>query len=247
LFNVVKHAGVREASMELTHLEEGYLQITVSDRGKGFDPALLLSDSGKDRTGLGLFSIRERLSLLGGRLDIESAAGVGSRFVLVAPVHTLREDQPASGGFEADPAETSTRRTTRARSRNDLIRVLLVDDHEVLRQGLASLLSDEPGIFVAGEAADGKQAISEARALNPDVILMDYSMPRMDGVEATRRIKAEMPHIKVVGLSIYEQSERAAAMIDAGASAYHTKGSNTSDLIATIRSICECSAESEKE
>jgi PAS domain S-box-containing protein len=247
LFNVVKHAGVHEASLELALLEEGNLQITVSDRGKGFDPALLLNESGKDRTGLGLFSIRERLSLLGGRLDIESATGAGSRFVLVAPVHSLREDQPAIGDFAADPAETFTRRTTRARSQNDLIRVLLVDDHEVLRQGLASLLSDEPGILVAGEAADGEQAISEARALNPDVILMDYSMPRMDGVEATRRIKAEMPHVKVVGLSIYEQSERAAAMIDAGASAYHTKGSNTSDLIATIRSVCECSAESEEE
>jgi DNA-binding NarL/FixJ family response regulator len=82
------------------------------------------------------------------------------------------------------------------------IRVLLADDHALFRQGVASLLATEPDFEVVGEAADGREAVEMARALTPDVILMDVSMPVINGLEATRRIRAEMPGVKVVVLTV---------------------------------------------
>jgi YesN/AraC family two-component response regulator len=84
--------------------------------------------------------------------------------------------------------------------------VLFADDHKVMRQGLIRLISGQPDIEVAGEAANGKEAVELARQLRPDVILMDISMPVMDGIEATRRIKTEMPEVRIVGLSMFEDT-----------------------------------------
>ena len=80
----------------------------------------------------------------------------------------------------------------------DPIKVLVVDDHWVVRQGLRMFLDQESAIAVVGEASDGREAIEEARRLRPDVVLMDILMPHMDGIEAITRIKAEMPHVEVI-------------------------------------------------
>ena len=114
------------------------------------------------------------------------------------------------------------------------IRVLFVDDHQVMRQGLISLMKALPGIQVAGEAANGREAIERARQLKPDLVLMDISMPEMDGIEATRRIKAERPTVRIVGLSVHEDDPLAAAMRAAGAEALVSKTAPSSILLAVI-------------
>lgn len=119
--------------------------------------------------------------------------------------------------------------------KKDMIRVLLADDHKMLREGLAGLLGDEPDIQLVGEAEDGKAAIAMAQRLRPDVVLMDVSMPEMDGIEATRRITNELPGIRVIGLSMHERDDMAQAMIQAGAFAYLTKGGPCEMLLDTIR------------
>ena len=103
------------------------------------------------------------------------------------------------------------------------IRVMLVDDHAVVRQGIANLLGDQPDIEVVGEAADGQEAVELAARLLPDVILMDMSMPKLNGVEATRIIRNDWPEIRIIGLSMFEEADRAQAMRDAGAVDYITK------------------------
>ena len=112
---------------------------------------------------------------------------------------------------------------------------MLVDDHAVVRQGLANLLRDEIDMEVVGEAADGQEAVELAAKLLPDVILMDMSMPKLNGVEATRIIHNDWPDIRIIGLSMFEEVERAQAMRDAGAVDYITKSGPAEALINLIR------------
>ncbi|MFA6112163.1 MAG: response regulator, partial [Candidatus Latescibacterota bacterium] len=236
LFNIVKHAGVTHAQVTAT-MENGHLRVVVGDEGVGFDPEMVWGRSSQMTTGFGLFSIRERLGLLGGRMEITSAPRQGSRVVLLAPVVQASHDQtealPAAVTDRKERAEVADHLPDTGADRR--IRVMLVDDHGVMRQGLAAILSDEKDIEIVGQACDGLEAVEMAPRLLPDVILMDFSMPRMDGVEATRRIHAELPHIRIIGLSMYEEADRAESMIAAGAAAYVTKSGRSDVLLAAIR------------
>ena len=117
--------------------------------------------------------------------------------------------------------------------------VMLVDDHAVVRQGLSMMLDLQSDMQVVGEASDGEKAVHLAREIVPDVILMDINMPNMNGVEATRIIHSEFPHIRIIGLSINDEDESAAEMISAGASAYRSKSDNINLLFAEIRGEVE--------
>jgi len=115
------------------------------------------------------------------------------------------------------------------------IRILLVDDHAIVRNGIALALKGEPDIEIAGEAADGQTAVELVRKIVPDVVLMDISMPGMNGIEATRIIHQELPNVSIIGLSMFEESEQSAAMRRAGACAYTTKAGNLETLLAAVR------------
>ncbi|MRR32496.1 response regulator transcription factor, partial [bacterium] len=112
---------------------------------------------------------------------------------------------------------------------------LLADDHAVMREGLARLLGQETDFEIVGQASDGQEAVEQAGVLLPDVILMDVSMPRMNGLDATRVIHRQHPDISIIGLSLYQEEERAKAMLDAGAAVYLTKSGPPADLKAAIR------------
>jgi len=114
------------------------------------------------------------------------------------------------------------------------IKVLIVDDHTLVRAGIRSLLALVEGIEVVGEASDGKEAMEKARQLLPDVVLMDLAMPVMGGLEATRRLRKEFPAIKVLALTQYDDSEYVIPVIEAGASGFVTKMSAFSELAAAI-------------
>ncbi len=115
------------------------------------------------------------------------------------------------------------------------MRVLVVDDHAIVRQGIMCLLQAEPDVTVVGEAANGERAVEMAKALEPDVVLMDISMPVMNGIEATRTITAQCPRVQVIGLSMFTAAEQAKLILDAGAVAYASKTDSPDDLLATIR------------
>ena len=117
----------------------------------------------------------------------------------------------------------------------DSVRIVLVDDHMVMRQGLAGLLRSEPDFEVVGEASDGASAVKLVRELHPHVVLMDVSMPGMNGIDSTKIIHREMPDIRIIGLSMFEEGEQATAMRDAGAAAYLTKSGPSEALIGAIR------------
>lgn len=115
------------------------------------------------------------------------------------------------------------------------IRVLLVDDHGVVRMGLRMLLEGEDDFEICGEASSGKEAIDQASALKPDVILMDIGLPDMSGIEATRKIKEANPDTAVVALTIHEDEEYFFKMLEAGANGYVPKKAAPEELLTAIR------------
>jgi len=117
------------------------------------------------------------------------------------------------------------------------IRVLAVDDHPLLREGIAGLIADESDMTLVAEAANGREAIEQFRAHRPDVTLMDLMMPEMNGVEATMAIRAEFPDARIVVLTTYTGDVQAARALNAGASGYLLKNSLRKDLMATIRAV----------
>jgi len=119
------------------------------------------------------------------------------------------------------------------------IRVLVVDDHFVVRKGVCALLADAEGIAVAGEAGDGEQAVVEARRLRPQVILMDLRMPGLDGVAATRAILAEQPATAVVALTGSDVEGEVLAAVEAGALGYLAKTSPREDFLEAIRQVAQ--------
>jgi len=115
------------------------------------------------------------------------------------------------------------------------LRIVLVDDHAVVRQGLSMILNNQPDIEVVGEAADGEEAVRMAKEIVPDVILMDISLPGISGIEATRIIHSELPQTRIICLSMFEDHEMASSALQSGAAAYLSKSGHTDVLLSAIR------------
>lgn len=236
LINCVKHAGTQEATVTVEQIDES-LYFHISDHGVGFDP--LVSASKKDHSparGFGLFSIRERMLALGGRFELESSPGHGTTATLVLPLI----DRPVESSVIASHGSTKEEENEEAHNREQApdvpkVRVLVADDHAMVRQGLCSVLKQYSDIEVVGEAANGEEAVALADSLQPDVVLMDVTMPKLDGIEATRLLKVKHPAVVVIGLSIHTAGQVEAAMIEAGAAAFINKEAAVEELYQTIQ------------
>jgi len=187
--------------------------------------------------GFGLFSIRERLERMGGRLELHASSGKGTRATIFAPCHWRKS--PVEGEIPAEqPAEAELAANEYAAAlQSRKIRVLLADDHTILRKGLMGVLNQETDIEVVAEAADGVMAVDLSKQFNPDVVLMDVTMPKLDGIEATRRITAAQPGVGVIGFSAHKEEDMAQALYKAGAIGYLSKDEPAEYLIAAIRSV----------
>jgi DNA-binding NarL/FixJ family response regulator len=118
-----------------------------------------------------------------------------------------------------------------------LVRILLVDDHEVVRRGVRALLEAQPGFSVCGEACDGRTAVELARLTTPDLVIMDIGLPLLNGTEATRRIVQKIPGVRVIILSMHHSEQLVREALSAGAAGYVLKSDAAKDLLAAIEAV----------
>jgi CheY-like chemotaxis protein len=211
-------------------MKYGSTKPTVCDRGRGFDVSVINEGSTRRNT-FGLFNAQQRIWQIGGRMEISAVPGKGTRIVVIAPPDgetSIPEKMEGSTNYHAEE-------TIKECGPSDVCRVLIVDDHEVVREGLAKMLRLASDLKLVGKAADGPQAIELADKLDPDVILMDVTLGEMSGAEATRRILANNPKAKVIGLSIHNDAGVIEMMRQAGAIAYLSKSCHSNDVLDTIR------------
>ena len=230
LFNAVKHGHVDRITVDLALIGDDMLCITVADQGTGFEPAGLVDRAKAGQVGWGLFRIGERLTLLGGRVDIESAPGRGTTVRLIAP-RGAAEGAVASHAASHHPATSPPAPHGASHQSAGALKILIADDHAGVRDVMRVMLQERREFRVVGEAANGLEAIAKAHALRPDVILMDVMMPEMDGIEATRRIRAELPFIQIIALTTIARGDTMHAIERVGAAAFFTKGVETQRLI----------------
>ncbi len=207
--NARRYSGEKQASVSIT-VEAEFVQAVIQDHGLGFDTHY----SGPERrkgTHFGLRIMRERAEEVGGTVVVESAPGQGTRV-------SVRLPRKLSSG------ETLT------------ARLLLVDDHPLFIDGLRNMLGAR-GAHVIGSARDGLEARELARALKPDLILMDIHMPHMDGLQAAHLIKAEMPEIRIAMLTTSMAEEDVFEALRAGASGYLPKGISGDEFMSRLGEI----------
>ena len=151
---------------------------------------------------------------------------------------SVQESESRSGtgvNRPGHPEEASRHAGRRGLRAKDAVRVLLVDDHMMMREGLCAVLADLPDIEVVGQASDGQEALDLVRTLSPDVVVMDVGMPELNGVEATRRIRAEHERVKVIALSTHTDKRYVQQMLEAGACGYVLKIAAHDELVQAVR------------
>ncbi len=225
LTNVGKHSRANMARVS-AKVVAGELCLEVVDDGVGFDPGLYRTLR-QGTNGMGLFSVRERMAHLETRMEIISAPGQGTRVILHAPLLDKVKVEPPPVAARAEPEAVANRR----------IRILLAEDQGLTRAGLRSLLEQCADLEVVGEAADGEAAVAACLEQRPDVVVMDIAMPKLNGIEATRRILKQLPATKVVALSMHADSQYVLEMLRAGATGYLLKDCVREDLAQAIRVV----------
>ena len=213
LFRIVQEA--------LTNIarHSGATRVSISLGASDGSVRLTLSDNGRGlvadrRNGMGLSGMRARAGSFGGELKIESKPGAGRRH---------RSARAAGPGASGD----------------SVIRILLADDHALVRQGFRMILEAQPDMEIVGQAGNGREAVELAEKLKPDVVVMDVAMPELNGIEATRRLAASTPRTRVLALSMHKDSVYVREILRAGARGYLLKDSGDADLVAAVRAVAK--------
>ena len=250
LNNVREHAEAREVSLKLRFLPRS-VAMDVADDGRGFE----WNGDFKELAGrrcFGLLGINERVRLLGGTWRVSSRPGEGTEVRIRVPVETKAgfwSFLPQLGTTTRGPAEevgeeASGRQRRRARdlrARPETVpaklptRVLVADDHRVVREGLRMILDAAPGIEVVGEAQDGERAVALCRDLAPDVVLLDLVMPGPGAVEVARRIRQTSPRTAVVALTAHHEPQQVRELLAMGVAGYLLKTADSDEIIGAIR------------
>ena len=229
------HAGVDSAIVDIRK-NNGMICITVEDCGNGFYFDVVRQGQGSG-SGFGLYNIEDRMTSLGGSMKIRTKPGKGCCVVLTVPEAVSLKKAVAETALEQTVQEFL--KDVPAEPIHPIvggkkIRILLADDHKLLREALANFLQGRKGLTIVGQAINGREAVELAAKLKPHVILMDVTMPELNGFEATKQIARNFPDIRIIGLSMHNDDDTRQKMINAGACASLSKTESPDALIGTI-------------
>jgi len=213
--NVARHSQATTLTISLL-AEQDAVTMILRDNGLGFSAETAVTDQ-RDASSLGIEGMKERAFLAGGELLIESEPEKGTTVRVTIPMPTPKEQ----GDDMID----------------QLIRLIVVDDHAIMREGLVKLLEDEPDLQIVGLASNGREAIELTQQKAVDVILLDIVMEDMNGLEAARQILSAQSEAKIIIITMYEEKAFLQEALQAGAKGYFLKGSNSIELIQTIRTV----------
>jgi two-component system, NarL family, response regulator len=225
LANALKHSGAKKISVAL-NCEPSQVQLHLRDDGKGFDPTTVGQASGGH---FGLLDMRERTEKIGGQFFLNSRPDGGTEILVRVIFATVNGAMPkAEPVLEAKPHSSPMKKK---------IRILVVDDHFVVRMGLTGSINLEPDMVVEAESSNGSQAIEQFRKHRPDIVLMDLKLPGLGGVEVTKAICKEFSDAAIIILSTHDGEEDIYRSLRAGARSYLPKTAAREELIQTIRAV----------
>lgn len=236
LFNVMKHAGVDRATVTVSFGEGDILHVSVADGGKGLAPEVLQRSAEPGH--LGLVSVRERFRAMGGRVDVQSPPGNGTTVTLLLPLANSAETKVLSAQFP-ETQGSAFRAQNPVLPKRAVVRVLLVDDHKLMRQELRDILAANDRIRVVGEAGTGDEALLLAANVAPDVVITDINLPSVNGIEMTKRFKSLHPQTVVIGLSAHTEEHMKRDILSSGAEILLSKEYAADELVPAILRCCD--------
>jgi PAS domain S-box-containing protein len=237
LTNVHRYSGSPNAEIKI-FAEGDELHLEVVDHGRGIAAgAVPVQLDGTASLGVGIPGMRERLRQLDGNLEVDFGRN-GTRVVATVPLKKPAAAVSEIAEYATEAAEEQARLESNVNTRGDARqRILIADDHEVMRRGVRGLLESHDEWAVCGEAFEGKEAVVKSRELRPDLIIMDINMPGLTGIAAAQQIRRENPSAKILFFSVHESSQTVREVMNAGAQGYVAKSRAGQDLVDAVRNV----------
>ncbi len=239
LTNVHRYSGSLDAEIKI-FAEAGRVHLEIVDHGKGIETGTVrMPIEGIASLGVGIPGMRERLHQLGGQLEVDFGRN-GTRVVATVPVKRSQTEIASPEEFTAESADGGDqlrRDADRDTNGDTRRRILIADDHEVMRRGVRGLLESHDEWAVCGEAFEGKEAVAKSRELRPDLIIMDINMPGLTGIDAAQQIRRENPSAKILFFSVHESAQTVREVVNVGARGYVAKSRAGHDLIDAVRNV----------
>jgi PAS domain S-box-containing protein len=235
LNNVHRYSGSRTAGVQVRATPEKKIEVKVKDFGKGISPGMLNASTGAVAPiGVGIQGMKERIRQLAGKLEITSRVNRGT--VVTATIPVPANNAPAASEPAAPQADHAAETGAR-KQRGSRNKILIADDHELLRRGIRAMFETETEWEICGEAINGQDAVDKARGLRPDLVILDINMPVLNGLAAVRQILRGSPESKILVFTIHDSDQTAAEVKEAGAHGYVSKKNAGADLLRVARDL----------
>ena len=245
LTNVHRYSNTMKARVSI-HTTDREIRVEIEDFGLGIEPARSKSArKGVQRLGVGIQGMTERIRQLGGRLEITSKPNRGTLVSATIPLSSSRVSATGRPVSDRGPSISFVQNEEPASRDSQRKRILIADDHEMLRRGLRNTFQNEADLEICGEAVDGQDAIDKVKQLNPDLVILDINMPVLSGLVTVRQILRHRPEIKVVVFSVHDSDRTVQELRAAGAHAFLSKGEEAQALLRVVRALLKGNATGE--